>query len=436
MLCRAVDTETEIRNRTGGACPLHTFTLGYDILILAVGSVPNTFNTPGVIENAMFFKEVEHALRFRREALERFERASLPGTSAELARELLTFCVVGAGPTGVELAAELHDMVQQDVARLFPPKLLEYVSINIIDLQDFILSSYDRRIAEYATEQFKRQSINLYLGCGVKAVEPGMLLLSVKKTGEDMRIPFGLCVWCTGIKMNPLCEQLIKDLPQGSQPNIRSLTTCASLRVKGSGGTIFAMGDACTIELNQAAPQAAHMLAQCGSPEHGGTVDLAQLRALLRTFTPEFPHLQEAADRLDADHFEAAATAEGGRVGLEGLTQLLTAADRGLRTLPATAQVAKQQGEYLAGLINGLNTATLTGGELPHFAYKHKGSLAYIGSDSAVADIPGVQVLKGLLAGLVWKSFETVSQVSLRNQVLVFGDMLRSKVFGRDLSRV
>ena len=43
---------------------------------------------------------------------------------------------------------------------------------------------------------------------------------------------------------------------------------------------------------------------------------------------------------------------------------------------------------------------------------------------------------KGILAGLVWKSFETVSQVSLRNQVLVFGDMLRSKVFGRDLSRV
>ena len=177
------------------------------------------------------------------------------------------------------------------------------------------------------------------------------------------------------------------------------------------------------------------MLAQCGSPEHGGTVDLAQLRALLRTFTPEFPHLQEAADRLDADNFEAAATSDG-RVGLEGLTTLLSAADRGLRTLPATAQVAKQQGEYLAGLMNSLNTDTLTGGELPQFSYKHKGSLAYIGSDSAVADIPGVSVLKGILAGLVWKSFETVSQVSLRNQVLVFGDMLRSKVFGRDLSRV
>ena len=414
-------------------------------------SIPNTFNTPGVVENAMFFKEIEHALRFRREALERFERASLPGTSSEQAKELLTFCVVGAGPTGVELAAELHDMVRQDVARLFPPKLLEYVSINIIDLQDFVLSSYDRRIAEYATKQFKRQGINLYLGCGVKAVEPGMLLLSVKKTGEELRIPFGLCVWCTGIKMNPLCEQLIKDLPAGSQPNIRSLTTCASLRVKGSGGTIFAMGDACTIELNQAAPHAERILASytasfspttpaaaaADAQEHHQVdrLDMVSLRSLLRVNAIEFPHLQEAADRLDAEHFEAQAGSDG-RVGVAELTALLNTADRGLRTLPATAQVAKQQGEYLAALVNTLNIETLTDGELPHFVYKHKGSLAYIGSDSAVADIPGFSILKGILAGLVWKSFETVSQVSLRNQVLVFGDMLRSKVFGRDLSRV
>jgi len=51
-------------------------------------------------DNAMFFKEIEHAKRFRAESLERLERASLPGTTEERARELLSFCVVGAGPTG------------------------------------------------------------------------------------------------------------------------------------------------------------------------------------------------------------------------------------------------------------------------------------------------------------------------------------------------
>ena len=57
----------------------------------------------------MFFKEIPDAIRFRREASERFERATLPGTSDAKMRELLTFVFVGAGPTGVELAAEARE---------------------------------------------------------------------------------------------------------------------------------------------------------------------------------------------------------------------------------------------------------------------------------------------------------------------------------------
>ena len=169
VLCRAADLECENDGRMGGTCDLHTFTVPYDYLVLAVGSIPNTFGVPGVQEHALFFKEIPDAIRFRREASERFERASLPDITPERARELLTFVFVGAGPTGVELAAELHDMVQQDVARLYPASLLKHVSIEIVDLQDFVLSTYDRRIAEYATAQFKRQNIVLHL-CVARAV--------------------------------------------------------------------------------------------------------------------------------------------------------------------------------------------------------------------------------------------------------------------------
>ena len=72
---------------------------------------------------------------------ERFERATLPGISKEEIQNLLRFVVIGAGPTGVELAAELYDLVFEDVAKTFPRRLLEDVSINIIDLQEKILSS-------------------------------------------------------------------------------------------------------------------------------------------------------------------------------------------------------------------------------------------------------------------------------------------------------
>ena len=70
------------------------------------------------------------------------------------------------------------------------------------------------------------------------------------------------------------------------------------------------------------------------------------------------------------------------------------------------------------------------------FEYVHKGSLAYIGKDAAVADIPGFTIVKGIAAGIIWKSFETVSQVSVRNIFLVASDMIRTKLFGRDISRM
>jgi NADH:ubiquinone reductase (non-electrogenic) len=366
----------------------------------------------------------------------------LPGTSPERARELLSFCVVGAGPTGVELAAELHDLLEQDVSRLFSPELLKFVTISIIDLQDFILSSYDRRISEYATAFFRRQGISLLLGKVVKEVREGSLLIQDKTTKEETTIPFGLCVWATGIKLNPFASQLIAALPPGSQPNTRSLTVDSRLRVKGSNGTIYALGDAATIELRPAAPHAMRMLSKCLPPacEAGECLGRDALVGLLKENSAEFPHLLEASERAaeDVHWWETYANKESGTVGVPELQALLEAMDRGLRTLPATAQVAKQQGEFLASYMNKASAAAVLGmgPEELEFEYAHRGSLAYIGSDSAVADIPGIQILKGLLAGLVWKGFETVSQISLRNQVLVSGDLLRTKLFGRDLSRI
>ena len=204
------------------------------------------------------------------------------------------------------------------------------------------------------------------------------------------------------------------------------LTPCA----QGSAGSIFALGDCATIELKTAAAHAERML-----PPDSAPLDRASLATLLRKYSEEFPHLKEAADRVDQE-FEAHAV-DGG-VRMPELAKLLSSMDRGLRTLPATAQVAKQEGEYLASLFRSTNSnlAALCEGEQEPFSYKHKGSLAYIGEDAAVADIPGFAILRGVFAGLVWKSFETWSQVSVRNQALVFADLLRTKIFGRDLSRV
>ena len=70
-------------------------------------------------------------------------------------QQLLTFVIVGGGPTGVEVAAELHDMISEDLKKVYP-KLMKYVSIKLVELQDHVLSTYDRAISAYTKTEFER----------------------------------------------------------------------------------------------------------------------------------------------------------------------------------------------------------------------------------------------------------------------------------------
>lgn len=82
------------------------FDLKYDKLVIAVGAYLQTFNTPGVRENANFLKDVGDARKIRKRLLECFETAALPTTPNNIRKQLLHFAVVGGGPTGIEFSAE------------------------------------------------------------------------------------------------------------------------------------------------------------------------------------------------------------------------------------------------------------------------------------------------------------------------------------------
>merc|ERR1712100_638397 len=419
------------------------FTLKYDYLITAVGAVTNTFGVPGVEENCLFFKEISDAAKFRSQVNERFERATLPGISKEEIQNLLRFVAIGAGPTGVELAAELYDLVFEDVAKTFPRRLLEDVSINIIDLQEKILSSYDREIADYATDFFKRANINCILNTQVKEVKKNSLTVADKNTGEEREIPCGMSVWCSGIKLTRFVKRIQNSLPEGSQPNVRSLSADKAMRVKGSDGSIFGIGDCVTVERPKSMAKAQEIYAKaCKCDEEGNCelqIDLPTAIKALEEGGKDFPHLKEMAKSAtqSIDAFESY-TENKDEMTMSEFMKMCEELDNGLRAFPATAQVAKQQGNYLAEIFNSAKENGFEVLQDPNarFNYEHKGSLAYIGKDSAVADIPGFAILKGLAAGLVWKSFETVSQVSLNNVFKVAADILRTKIFGRDISRL
>ncbi|KAL0054534.1 hypothetical protein WJX82_010454 [Trebouxia sp. C0006] len=472
------------------------FNVPYDVLVVAVGSVTNTFNVPGVEENCFFLKDMEGAKALRQRINECFEISALPSTSPEERKRLLTFVVVGGGPTGVELAAEMHDYIKEDLVHLFP-SLKDIVRVRLVDTHDHVLSTYDRQIAIYATDQFQRQGIELVMGCRVNEVQPGQVVVTDAPTNTKKNVEFGTCIWTTGIKMHPLVGKLAKTLPQGAQEHWKSLKTDQFLQVQGTGGTILAMGDAATVAQDTALNHAERLFAQ-GDTNGDGVLNCEEVIALMLKARKQFPMLAEFAARMNCGGADVASTSSfmremmhsqtrgsydnviatqtfgdedeeeevvsneplastSGDAGteqpamtLEQFKEQLKELEKGLRSLPATAQVAAQQGKYLAQVLKdnplvlqpGPNGPTIRGisPNANPFNYVHLGSLAYIGADKAVMD-PAykdgqVGALKGWLMGFAWKGVETFMQISVKNMYLVSRDLIKTKVFGRDVSDV
>lgn len=121
--CIDVDIANKKLSVAGLTSPVKGFSLAYDHLVISVGAEPATFNIPGVKEYAYFMKEIEDGMKFKRQILQKLETASTmiaAGASMEEVEKQLHWVIIGGGPTGVELTAELTDFVQQDVKKYFP----------------------------------------------------------------------------------------------------------------------------------------------------------------------------------------------------------------------------------------------------------------------------------------------------------------------------
>ena len=405
----------------------------------------------------MFFKSVEDASKLRLRVSECFERAALPATTQEERKKLLSIVIVGGGPTGVEVAAELHDLSVDDLSKLYPDQVADF-SIKVVDLMSHVLSTYDRKISNYTAETFKRNGIDLILNSRVQGVAEDRVTV-VNNEGQATEIPFGACVWATGIAMHPLIKQLQQRLPEGTQTHFRSVVTDEFFRVRGApSGSIFALGDAATIGQEKALDHADELF-EAAPKDADGRISLDGLRQIMRDAAERFPHLEEHASFLESsagimrfggivvNAFKAANPStsavykdmkSSSTLDREQFKDLLKTIDMGLRALPATAQVAKQEAEYLVDIFanNEVKPGFTMASETKPFEYFHKGSLAYVGADRAVMDVPLIGPVMGLFAGYAWRGFETFSQISFRNQCLVTIDWARTKVFGRDTSRV
>ncbi|OMP87760.1 putative NADH dehydrogenase [Diplodia seriata] len=236
------------------------FDESFDTLVVCPGCAPNLFGVPGVREHAQFVRTVDDARMLRRRLFEQLEKAACaPGVTTDAQRrDKLRVVIVGGGPTGVELCAELWDLARSDLARLYPG-VADKLSFAIHDVAPHILSAYDRKLHEYARERLaERENVEVRTNSHIERVEQDAIY-----TKEDGRLPCGLLVWATGNQSVPLVERLEGARKSGGDGGLVRLLTDSRLRVykprrgeegEGAGGEdevwegVYGLGDACDIE--------------------------------------------------------------------------------------------------------------------------------------------------------------------------------------------
>ncbi|KAJ1379567.1 Pyridine nucleotide-disulfide oxidoreductase, class-II [Sesbania bispinosa] len=412
---------------------LEDFSIDYDYLIIAMGARPNTFNTP-----------VEDGLRIRREVINLFERASLPSLPVEEKKKLLSFVIVGGGPTGVEFAAELHDFVHEDLHKLYP-SLVEHVKIILLEAGDHILNMFDKRITEFAEKKFKRDGIDVRLGSMVVKVGENEITAKERGTGQVVSIPHGMVVWSTGVGARP---EILEFMKQIGQVNRRALVTDEWLRVEGCDN-IYALGDCATINQRKVMEDIAVIFSKADK-NNSGRLDLKEFHHVVDDIIERYPQvdiylkknqMKDMATLLNQSQETSA------MVDIEYFKEALSKVDSQMKNLPATAQVAAQQGTYLADCFNRMELCERypegplrfrgTGRHrFRPFRYKHFGQFAPLGGEQTAAQLPGDWISIGHSTQWLWYSIYTSKLVSWRTRALVVSDWTRRFIFGRDSSQI
>ncbi|CAA0393636.1 unnamed protein product [Arabidopsis thaliana] len=424
------------------------FSVDYDYLVIATGAQSNTFNIPGVEENCHFLKEVEDAQRIRKTVIDSFEKASLPELSDEERKRILHFVVVGGGPTGVEFAAELHDFVTEDLVSLYP-RAKGSVRITLLEAADHILTMFDKRITEFAEEKFSRDGIDVKLGSMVTKVNEKDISAKTKG-GEVSSIPYGMIVWSTGIGTRPVIKDFMKQIGQG---NRRALATDEWLRVEGTDN-IYALGDCATINQRKVMEDVSAIFSKADK-DKSGTLTLKEFQEAMDDICVRYPqvelYLKSKRMRGIADLLKEAETDDVSKnnieLKIEEFKSALSQVDSQVKFLPATAQVAAQQGAYLAKCFDRMEECEKSPegpirmrGEGRHrfrpFRYRHLGQFAPLGGEQTAAQLPGDWVSIGHSSQWLWYSVYASKQVSWRTRVLVVSDWMRRFIFGRDSSSI
>jgi len=296
--------------------------LEYDQLVIATGSETNFFGMESIKQRSMPMKNIPEALNLRSLMLQNFEAALLTEDLKE--REaLMNYVIVGAGPTGVELAGALAELKRHVLPNDYPDLDIRRMSIHLVEASDRVLSAMSETSSKKADEYLHKLGVHVWTQTMVKDYDGTTVVTNSKP------LPASTLIWAAGVK--------------GSFP--------------------------------------------------GG-------------FTPD----QIAGGRIQVDQFNNAK-------GFENVYAIgdvaVMISDDNPKGHPMLAQVAIQQGTLL-----GKNFVRRQQGKSPiAFKYKDLGSMATVGRNLAVVDLPRFK-FKGFFGWAIWMGVHLVSLIGFRNKVV------------------
>ena len=227
--------------------------ISYDFLVLAPGGETNFFGLESMQRHGLGLKDIPDAIAIRNHVLTCFEQAMLE-PDPEQRRTLLTFIVVGGGPTGVEMAGALSELIRLVLVKDYTRLNIKDVRILLLEATDKLLAAMPERLREAAVKTLWRKWIDVRFGAQVSDYDGKQIRL---KSGEI--IPAQTVIWAAGVRASPLNATL--DLPASRQGRISVEPT---LQVTAHP-EVFIIGDAAYQEHNgEPLPMVAPVAIQMG----------------------------------------------------------------------------------------------------------------------------------------------------------------------------
>jgi NADH dehydrogenase len=187
--------------------------IGYDYLIISAGSATNFFGMESIERHAYDLKRLEHAETLRNQILGLFERA-VKEDDPEKRRAMLTFVIVGGGPTGVEFSGSLVELVRYVLAKDYPELSITECRVMLVEASDKVLASQPENLRKYAVDRLRRMGVEVLLNTAVKDAAPEHVVF-----GDGTVIPTHTLFWSAGVKAAPLAGAL--DLPKAGGGRIK-----------------------------------------------------------------------------------------------------------------------------------------------------------------------------------------------------------------------